>query len=91
MITLTLETKQVQAGSRVRLHGHVTPVKHKHVTIQIKRHGRWRTFGRTRVRPSGNFVLRRRLSVRGLAHRTRLRAKVPRVGRSKPVAVRVRS
>jgi parallel beta-helix repeat protein len=91
LVTLTPETKQVEAGSRVRLHGHVRPVKHKQVTIQIIRHGHWRTFGRTTVKPNGKFSLRRRLSTRGVAHQARLRAKVPRVGRSKPIAIRVRS
>jgi hypothetical protein len=82
--------KPVQAGGIVKLHGRASPARSHHVTIQILRHGHWKKLARTKLKRSGNFTLHTRLGGRLASHRARLRAKVPRVGRSKPVAIRVR-
>lgn len=90
VISIRPTAKQVQAGSQLRLRGQVQPAGRTHVIIQIQRHRGWRKFARVKVRPSGRFTVRRRLSHRLAAQRVRLRAKVPHLGRSRPVAIRVR-
>ena len=90
VVKLSADDKRVNSGAKVELHGHVTPAKSVRVTIQIMRHGHWRKFAQTRVRPNGKFKLRKRLRGRLVTDRARLRARAPRVGRSKPIAIRVR-
>jgi hypothetical protein len=91
VVTLQTGTKKVKPGEIVTLHGHATPVGQARVTIQIVRHGHWRKLGKTRLRSSGKFVAHVRIRARHAPRRARLRAKVPRLGRSRPVAIRVRS
>jgi hypothetical protein len=89
-VTLNADNKQVSSGAVVKLHGHVTPVQSSHVVIEIARHGHWRKFAKSRVRPNGKFIVRKRLRGRHIARRARLRARVPRLGHSKPIAIRIR-
>jgi parallel beta-helix repeat protein len=88
-VTLNSNDKQVKSGAKVNLHGQVTPAQSRHVVIQIIRHGHWRKFASSRVRKNGRFAVHKRLRGRQLANRARLRARVPRVGRSKPIAIKV--
>ncbi|HEY5052022.1 MAG TPA: right-handed parallel beta-helix repeat-containing protein [Solirubrobacterales bacterium] len=89
-ITLQPAADQVQVGAPVAVHGVVTGAKLKHVTIQIQRHKRWSKFASAHVKPNGKFKLRKRLSRRLEMSRVHLRAKMPRVGRSRSVAIRIR-
>jgi hypothetical protein len=89
-VTLKPNTNHVSPGSTVTLHGNATPSNAKHVTIQIRRHGHWHTFASTHLKRNGKFVLRTRVGRRLAIGRARLRAKVPGVGRSRTVALRVR-
>jgi parallel beta-helix repeat protein len=88
-VTLTANDNQVNSGALVALQGSVSPVKSTRVTIQILRHGHWKKFARTHTRVNGKFKVRKRLRGRLVADRARLRARVPRVGNSKTVAIRV--
>jgi parallel beta-helix repeat protein len=90
-VTLQTDTKRVQAGSSVRLHGHAAAANQVQVKIQILRHGHWKKFARTRLRANRKFTVRRRLGAHLATGRARLRAEVPRLGRSRPVAIRVKS
>jgi rare lipoprotein A len=49
----------VRAGQRVAVDGVAAPGQH--ASLQIRRHGRWRTIGRDRATASGHYVLRGRL------------------------------
>jgi parallel beta-helix repeat protein len=89
-VTLRPLTKQVRSGGEIGLRGRATPTSSTKVTIQILRHGHWRKLARTTLRADGQFVLRARLRGHHGGRRARLRAKVPQVGHSRPVAVRVR-
>lgn len=89
-VTLSVGHKQVQSGAKVNLNGRVRYVQPRPVMIQIKFHGHWKRFARTQLRANGKFKVRTRLRGRMVAKRTRLRAWVPNVGRSKPVAIRIR-
>jgi hypothetical protein len=91
LVTLVSERNHVDSGERIALHGRATPPNSLRVTIQIQRHGHWRKFATTRLRSNGRFALSKRLGARLATRRTRLRARVPRVGRSRPVALRVSS
>jgi hypothetical protein len=90
-VTLRPLTKQVRSGGKIGLTGRATPASSTRVTIQILRHGHWRRFARTTLKANGQFALRARLRGHRGGRRARLRAKVPRIGHSRPVAVRVRS
>lgn len=93
-ISLRTAAKRVRVGSRVRLLGRVAPGRRARVTIQILRRRRWRGLARARVQPDGRFSVRQRLGGRLIAAASRnrvwLRAKLPRVGRSRPVAIWIR-
>jgi parallel beta-helix repeat protein len=89
VVTLTAEDKQVKLGAKVELHGYVTPATGGRVTIQIRQGGHWRKFAKTRIRAGGKFELRKRLRRGWVTDRAKLRARVPRVGRSRSVAIRV--
>jgi parallel beta-helix repeat protein len=91
IVTLTPRSNNVVSGRPVTLHGQVSPPNGTRVTIQILRHGHWRKFATTRLRPSGKFALHRSLRVRRRTLRARLRAMVPNVGTSRPVTLRVHS
>jgi hypothetical protein len=91
LVTLQSNRNHVDNGQRIALHGQATPPNSTRVIIQVLRHGHWRKFATTKMRSSGKFALHKRLRLGQAKGRARFRARVPRVGRSRPVALRVRS
>ena len=78
---------------RLRVYGKVVGVNRRRgrrVILQVKRHGRWRTARRGRVRARGRFVVRKRVVVRAPVRRLRTRVVVPGVGRSRVARIRPR-
>jgi parallel beta-helix repeat protein len=82
--------KNVNPGGSVKLEGHATPANAVRVIVQVLRHGHWKTFAHTRLHADGSFALHHRLGRRAAEGVARLRARVPSVGKSRPVAIRVR-
>ena len=78
----------VPAGRRVRVKGAVAPATGRaRVIIERRRHGQWRRAGKAMIRHGGRF--KDRVRVRG-DHAAKIRARIPGVGRSHVVRVRVR-
>ena len=86
-VKLKVTRHHVPAGRRVRVKGVVAPATGPaKVIIERSHHGNWRRAGKTVIRHGGRF--KDRVRVRG-GHVVRLRARIPGVGRSHVVRVRV--
>lgn len=88
-VALNVSRRLVPVGRRVRVRGSASPVVvgARKVTIERRRHGRWRRAGQAAIRQGGRF--KDRVRVRG-GRVVKLRARVRGVGRSRVVRVRVR-
>jgi hypothetical protein len=81
-------------SGRVRLAGGIDRAhvgRSRRVTLQVRRGRRWVPFAMERLRDDGSFSMRRRVRIRPGTERLDVRAVVLRVGRSAPVAVRMRA
>jgi Right handed beta helix region len=89
---LTSSKRQIRPTQPVRLSGRLVraPRKARSVVLQVRRHGRWRDFGRVSLRASGRFSTRVRLGRARQARVLRMRAVVPELARSRPIKLRVR-
>ncbi|MGH2952443.1 MAG: right-handed parallel beta-helix repeat-containing protein [Solirubrobacterales bacterium] len=90
-VKLSANRRRVQPQQRFRLRGELEGAVSgggRRAVIQVRERGRWKRFARARVNTRNRFTIRKR--ARSSAGRLRLRAKVPGIGRSRPVRVKVR-
>jgi parallel beta helix pectate lyase-like protein len=91
-LSLKSSRTRIKPRQRVRLRGRLAGVKRTHsmrVLLQVRRHGRWRTVARRRVGSGGRFSARIRASRSRRARKTRIRAVVRGVAKSRRISLRV--
>ena len=90
-VTLKAASRVLKRGRRVKVKGRVASASSNrgtHAFVQVKRHRRWRTVRRTRIK-GDRYAAKVRVRTRG--HRkVRMRVKVRGVGHSKAIVLRAR-
>jgi len=91
-LVLRAGKQRTAPARRVRLWGRLVgaPKASGRVILQIRQNGRWRGFDRARLKASGRFSTRIRISKSRRARTSRMRALVPGAARSRPVRLRIR-